>query len=77
MFEDCNHNLQEIKKISFSVYLVTRSEVDGKKVPEEESWHVVQDQPVQRQVEGRYSCLLLLETHQVKYKSHYETLKCQ
>lgn len=44
-------------------YLVTRSEVDGEEVSEEKPRHVVQDQAVQRQVEGCNSCLLLLEWH--------------
>lgn len=44
---------------SFS-YLVAGGEVDGEKVPEEEPRHVVQDEAVQRQVEGRDPGLLLL-----------------
>lgn len=45
-------------------HLVTRGEIDGEDFPEEEARHVVQDQAVQWQVEGRDSRLLLLKTKQ-------------
>lgn len=47
--------------ICLDSYLVTSSKVDGEKVPEEESWHVVQDEAIKRQVERCNSCLLFLE----------------
>lgn len=41
--------------------MVTGGEVDGEEVSEEEARHVVQDEAVQRQVEGRYPRLFILE----------------
>ena len=41
-------------------YLVAGGEVDGEELPEEEARHVVQDQAVEGQVEGRDPRLLLL-----------------
>lgn len=55
-----------IQSFHLDSYLVTRSEVDGEEVPEEESRHVVQDQAIQRQIERRNSRLFLLERRPMK-----------
>lgn len=73
---DTWNEMWESKSIILSVkastpYLVTRSEVDGEEVPEEESRHVVQDQAIQRQVQRCNPCLLLLERQQSRKAFHH------
>lgn len=75
MINQCVANTDSVS--SFYIihsYLVTRSEVDGEEVPEEEPRHVVQDQAVQRQVERRYSCLLLLERRSMRGTPHFKEM---
>lgn len=73
----CIQYPESLSITSSFTYLVTRGEVDGEEVPEEESRHVVQDQAVQRQVERCNSRLLLLERQPKKRASLCKDLSSQ